>query len=83
MNEQELQGRINGLSFALEIALVQLYTLKLGDESEALRVIKSDLGGLANRFEADGPPDSFRNGTVGALRLIVDRTEAILNRPSK
>ena len=60
MNEQELQGRINGLSFALEIALVQLYTLKLGDESEALRVIKSDLGGLANRFEADGgdvPPD--------------------------
>ena len=76
MNEQEIQGRLNALTMAVEIALKEVFTLKLGSTSKALNVIRAELGGLTELFEKD-PPTDFRKGNIDEFRLIVDRLEGI------
>ena len=36
MNDQELPGRLNGLSVAVEIALKDIYTIRHGDTEKAI-----------------------------------------------
>ena len=76
MNEQEIQGRLNALTMAVEIALKEVFTLKLGSTSKALNVIRAELGGLTELFEKD-TPSYFRKGNIDEFRLIVDRLEGI------
>ena len=43
MSEQELEGRLNGLSLALEHALVNLYALSLGQSEKATEVVHREM----------------------------------------
>ena len=83
MNEQEIQGRLNALTMAVEIALKEVFTLKLGSTSKALDVIRAQLGGLAEGFEKDLPASAFRKGNIDELNLIADRLEGIFRPNAK
>ena len=82
MNEQEIQGRLNALTMAVEIALKEVFTLKLGSTSKALDVIRAKLGGLTELFEKDTPSD-FRKGNIDEFNLIVNRLEGIFKPNAK
>ena len=83
MDEQELQGRLNALTMTVEIALIEVFTLKHGAVSEALDVIRDQLGGLVEGFEKDLPPSAFRKGNIDELNLIVNRLEGIFRPNAK
>ena len=82
MNEQELQGRLNALTMTVEIALKEVFTLKLGSTSKAIDVIRAELGGLTELFEKE-PPSAFRKGNIDELNLIVNRLEGIFRPNAK
>ena len=77
MDDQELQGRINGLMLALEVALIETLTLKHGDVEKAIEVASSEIGGIATSVENTLAPGNFRTGTVDSLRLIVERLQTL------
>lgn len=77
MNDEELQGRINGLSMAVEIALMQAFSLRYGETKKALEAIRSELDGVVATVESDLATSDFRTGTVDSLRLIVTRLDGI------
>ena len=79
MNNEEMKGRLNALSMAVEIALIETFTLKHGEVGKALVDIRKQLDGLIRVFEADQPPSDFRTGTVGGLNLILGRLEGIFD----
>ena len=62
MNEQELQGRLNALTMTVEIALIEVFTLKHGSVSEALDVIRTQLGGLGWRLRKGPSPQRVQKG---------------------
>lgn len=79
MNEEELQGRINGLSMAVEIALIQTLSLRYGETEKAVQVATAELEGLIEDIGRGGPVSDFRTGTTDSLRLIVDRLQGIFS----
>ena len=79
MNEEELQGRINGLSMAVEIALIQTFSLRYGETEKAVQVATAELEGLIEDIGRGGPVSDFRTGTTDSLRLIVDRLQGIFS----
>ena len=83
VDEQELQGRLNALTMTVEIALIEVFTLKHGSISKALDVIRVQLGGLAESFEKDLPSSTFRKGNIDELNLIVNRLEGIFRPKAK
>ena len=80
MNEQELQGRINGLSMVVEMTLIEAMRQKHGDTDKALEAIRRELEGLIKGFETDLPASDFRTGSIDALRLVVDRLQGIFGK---
>ena len=77
MNEEEIRGRLNGLSMAVEVALTEVLTLKHGKAEEGVKVATRTLESLIDTFHADLPDSDFRQGSVDSLRLIVDRLQGI------
>lgn len=82
MNEQEIYGRLNGLSIAVENALIEVFTLKHGSSQEAARVLCPMLRRLAQDVEETLSESDYRKGTVDSLTQVAWRLEGIF-KPSK
>lgn len=77
MDDQELQGRINGIAMALEIALVEAFAISRGQRSEAARVVRGELTGIIESQGLVNATDPFHVGTRDGLQLIVDRLQGL------
>lgn len=74
--DEELQGRINGLSMVVELVLMELFRIKHGSTDEALKAIKGQLEPLRGEFEKMAARP-YRDGSMASLNLVMDRLEGI------
>ena len=83
MDEQELQGRMNGIALALEVALKEAFSLRYGETPEAADMAAARIRELIDIFRKDGPENFFETGTRESLELIAGRLEKMYGTPNK
>ena len=69
----EIEGRINALSLALEIALKELYTLRFGEAKKTVNVATADIDRLMRTAQKDLDDSPYKTGTIAGLAQISNR----------
>ena len=85
MNDDELKGRLNGLSLMIETLFEEVLAEKIGPIRERRDVIISRINSLTRLVEVTLPDTDFRRGTLASLKEFANRvkdvTEVVHNPP--